>query len=96
MGRTGTGFSAMAIAAGAVLCWTMTTQGHGFGLSTVGVIPMLSTVGVMLMAIGGAGLVASRIVFGMSRSPAVSRGRTYDREMTDEQGRSTAVREYVH
>ncbi len=84
MGLTGRGFSVVAIAAGAVMYWGVTAQGHGFRLSTIGVI---------LMVIGAIGLVVSMVVFGTSRRPAGSRRRTYDREATDSQGRSTAVHE---
>jgi hypothetical protein len=87
MGRTGMVFSTIAIAVGAVMYWAVTSQGHGFRLSTVGVI---------LMVVGGVGLVASVIIFGMSRHPIASSHHTYDREATDAQGRSTAVHEYVH
>ncbi|MFZ0665286.1 MAG: hypothetical protein WAM97_05990 [Acidimicrobiales bacterium] len=87
MGRTGMVFSIIAIAAGAVMYWAVTTQGHGFRLSTVGVI---------LMVVGGVGLVASGIVFGVSRRPASSRGHTYEREAIDAQGRSTSVHEELH
>ena len=83
MGRTGMGFSIVAIAAGAIMYWAVTTQGHGFRLSTVGVI---------LMIAGGVGLIVSTTVFAVSR-PAGSRHRTYDREATDEQGGSTTVHE---
>jgi H+/Cl- antiporter ClcA len=85
MGLIGMFFSVVAIAAGAVMYWGVTaTQGHGFRLSTVGVI---------LMVLGGVGLVASMIVFAASRS---SGRRTYDRQATDSQGRSAAVHEEVH
>lgn len=84
MGRTGMVFSVIAIAAGAVMYWGVTTQGHGFRISTVGVI---------LMIAGALGLVASVIVFGVSRSSAGSRHHTYDRESTDAQGGSTVVHE---
>jgi hypothetical protein len=87
MGLTGMVFSMISIAAGAVMYWAVTTQGHGFRLSTVGVI---------LMVVGGVGLVASTIVFAMSRRPTGSRHRTYDREATDAQGRSAAVHEEVN
>lgn len=87
MGRAGMGFSIVAIAAGAVMYWAVTAQGNGFRLSTVGVI---------LMVVGAIGLVASIAVFGVSRHPVGSRHRTYDREATDAQGRSTAVHEEVH
>jgi hypothetical protein len=80
-------FSIIAIAAGAVLYWAVTTQGHGFRLSTVGVI---------LMVVGAVGLVASGTVFAVSRRPAGSRSHTYEREAVDAQGRSTSVREELH
>jgi hypothetical protein len=56
----------------------------------------LSTVGVILMIAGGIGLVVSTIVFAVSRRPADSPHRTYDRETTDTQGDSTSVHEEVH
>jgi Tfp pilus assembly protein PilX len=88
MGLVGMFFSTVAIAAGAVMYWAITTtQGHGFRLSTVGVI---------LMVVGAIGLVASAIVFSTSRSSAGSRHHTYDREATDSLGRSTEVHEEVH
>lgn len=88
MGLIGMFFSMVAIAAGAVMYWAVnTTQGHGFRLSTVGVI---------LMIIGAVGLVASAIVFATSRRPTGSRHHTYDREATDSQGRLTEVHEEVH
>jgi hypothetical protein len=87
MGRAGMGFSIVGIAAGAVMYWAVTSQGHGFRLSTVGVI---------LMIVGGVGLVVSTIVFAVSRRPAGSSHRTYDRETTDTQGDSTSVHEEVH
>jgi hypothetical protein len=89
MGLIGMFFSVVSIAAGAIMYWgvTATTQGHGFRLSTVGVI---------LMVVGAVGLVVSMIVFAMSRGSAGSGHRTYDRQATDSQGRSTAVHEEVH
>jgi hypothetical protein len=81
-------FSAIAAAVGAVLYWAVTSQGHGFRVSTVGVI---------LMIVGGIGFVASAIVFGVSRSAVDSRRhQTYDRQVVDPQGRSTEVHEEVH
>ncbi|HUY22461.1 MAG TPA: hypothetical protein VMV22_08965 [Acidimicrobiales bacterium] len=80
-------FSIIAMAAGAVMYWAVTAQGHGFRLSTVGVI---------LMVLGAVGLVASAIVYGTSRRPAGSRDRTYDRQATDSQGVATTVHEEVH
>jgi hypothetical protein len=79
-------FSTLAIAAGAVMYWAVTSQGHGFRLSTVGVI---------LMVVGAIGLVASGGVFASSRRPVGSGKRTYDRQATDSQGISTAVHEEV-
>ena len=87
MGLTGMGFSIVAIAAGAVMYWAVPAQGHGFRLSTVGII---------LMIVGAIGLVISTIVFGTSRRSTGSRRHTYDRQVTDAQGRSAAVHEEVH
>ncbi|MHB8328882.1 MAG: DUF6458 family protein [Acidimicrobiales bacterium] len=87
MGLTGMAFSTIAIAAGAIMYWAVTYQGHGFRLSTVGVI---------LMVVGVVGLIASTIVYGTSRRPIGGRGRTYDREVVDAQGRTAAVHEEVH
>jgi hypothetical protein len=80
-------FSIIAIAVGAVMYWAVTSQGHGFRVSTVGVV---------LMVVGAVGLVVSATIFATSRRPAGSRHRTYDLEATDAQGRSTAVHEEVH
>jgi hypothetical protein len=79
-------FSILAIAAGAVMYWAVTSQGHGFRLSTVGVI---------LMVVGVVGLVASGLVFATSRRPGSGK-HTYDREAIDAQGHSTEVHEEVH
>jgi hypothetical protein len=88
MGLVGRFFSMVAIAAGAVMYWAITTtQHHGFRLSTVGVI---------LMVVGASGLVISTIVFATSRQSTASRRHTFDREATDSLGRSTEVREEVH
>ena len=87
MGLTGMVFSTIAIAAGAVMYWAVTSQGHGFRLSTVGVI---------LMVVGAIGLAVSAAIFGTSRRPAGGRGHTYDREVTDSQGVVGAVHEEVH
>jgi hypothetical protein len=84
MGLTGMGFSTVAIAAGAIMYWAVTYQGHGFRFSTIGVI---------LMVVGAIGLVISTIVFATSRRPAGGGHHTYDRETTDAQGRSTEVHE---
>jgi hypothetical protein len=87
MGLTGMGFSTFSIAAGAIMYWAVTAQGHGFRYSTVGVI---------LMIVGGVGLLVSSVVFGASRRPAGSRHHSYDRQAIDAQGHSTEVHEEVH
>ena len=87
MGLTGMVFSTIAIAAGAIMYWAVTSQGHGFRLSTVGVI---------LMVVGAAGLVISTVIFAMSRQPGASRNRTYDKQVTDTAGRTAEVHEEVH
>ena len=87
MGREGMAFSTVAIAVGAVLYWAVTSQGHGFRLSTIGVI---------LMVVGAVGLVISTTIFALSRRPAGSRNRTYDREAIDTRGASTSVHEEIH
>jgi hypothetical protein len=89
MGLVGMFFSVVAMAAGAVMYWAITTtQNHGFRLSTVGVI---------LMVVGAVGLVASTIVFATSRrSTGSGKTRTFDREVIDSEGRSSAVHEEVH
>ena len=87
MGRAGMVFSIIAGAVGAVLYWAVTSQGHGFRVSTVGVI---------LMIVGGVGFVASAIVFATSRRPAGSGHHSYDRQAVDPQGRSSEVHEEVH
>ena len=86
MGLSGMAFSTIAFAVGAVMYWAVTAQGHGFRYSTVGVI---------LMVVGAVGLVVSSIVFGVSRRSAGGRHHTYDREVTDPQGRTAAVHEEV-
>jgi len=79
-------FSMISIAAGAVMYWAVTSQGHGFRLSTVGVI---------LMVVGAVGLVISAIVYATSRRPAGSGHRTFDRQVTDTAGRTAEVHEEV-
>ena len=87
MGLAGMVFSMISIAAGAVMYWAVTSQGHGFRLSTVGVI---------LMVVGAIGLVISTVVFATSRRPAGARNRTYDKQVTDTQGRTAEVHAEVH
>jgi len=80
-------FSMISIAAGAVMYWAVTSQGHGFRLSTVGVI---------LMVVGAVGLVISTVIFATSRRPAGSPNHTFDRQVIDTQGRTAEVHEEVH
>jgi uncharacterized membrane protein YciS (DUF1049 family) len=87
MGLVGMFFSLVSIAVGAVMYWAVTSQGHGFRLSTVGVI---------LMAVGAVGLVLSAVIFATSRRQAGGRDRTLDRQVTDPQGRTASVHEEVH
>lgn len=86
MGRTGMVFSIIAIAIGAVMRWAVTSQGHGFRLSTVGVI---------LMIVGIVGLVASAVVFAASRRPMGSSHHSYDRQQTDSDGQTATMHEEV-
>jgi hypothetical protein len=76
--------SAISIAAGAIMYWAVTYQGHGFRLSTVGVI---------LMIVGAAGFVVSAIVFGVSRGSVGSSRHTLDRQAVDPQGRASSLHE---
>src|SRR5664279_6649632 len=87
MGLPGMVLSAISVAVGAIMYWAVTYQGHGFRLSTVGVI---------LMVVGAIGLVISTIVFATSRRPAGARNRTYDKQVTDTAGRTAEVHEEVH
>ena len=80
-------FSIIAMVVGAVMYCAVTAQGHGFRFSTVGVI---------LMIVGAIGLVLSTIVFVTSRRSTGSSHHTYDRQVTDAQGRSAVVHEEVH
>ena len=66
--------------------WAVTYQGHGFRLSTVGVI---------LMIVGAIGFVVSLIVFAVSRRPVGGRRHAFDRETVDAEGRSTEVHEKI-
>jgi hypothetical protein len=86
VGKTGMFFSTLAVAVGAVLYWAVTSQGHGFRISTVGVI---------LMVVGAVGFVTSSIIFGTSRWTTGNGHETYDREATDAQGGTTVVHEEV-
>ncbi len=76
-------FSTLVAATGAVLYWAVTSQGHGFRVSTVGVI---------LMIAGVVGFVASAVVFASSRRVAP---HSLDRQVVEPEGRSSAVHEEV-
>ncbi|OYV59165.1 MAG: hypothetical protein B7Z69_07875 [Actinobacteria bacterium 21-73-9] len=78
--------SAIAAAAGAIMYWAITYQGHGFRMSTVGVI---------LMIAGAVGFVVSAIVFGVSRGSVRSNKRSLDRQVVDAQGNSSSVHEEI-
>lgn len=84
MGLPGMVLSAISVAAGAVMYWAVTYQGHGFKLSTIGVI---------LMVVGGFGFVVSAVVFGVSRGTVGSSRHSLDREVTDSQGNTSSVHE---
>jgi hypothetical protein len=84
MGLAGMALSAIAAAAGAIMYWAVTYQGHGFRLSTVGLI---------LMIAGAAGFVVSSIVFGVSRREVGTGRYSMSRETTDSEGRSTSEHE---
>jgi hypothetical protein len=86
MGLTGMVFSLISIAIGAVLAWAVTSQGHGFRFSTVGVI---------LMVIGAVGLVIATVIFALDRRPRAAQSRIYHRAVTDTLGRTAAVHEEV-
>jgi hypothetical protein len=79
-------FSLISIGAGAVLCWAITAHGHGVRITTVGVI---------LMVVGAVGLVGSAVLYATSR-PVVGGHRTFDRQVTDPQGRTAVEHEEVH
>lgn len=74
--------SFVAAAVGAIMYFAITTQGSGFRLSTIGVI---------LMIVGAVGIVFSSVVLAASRK-TTSR-QTFDREMTDAQGKSSELHE---
>jgi hypothetical protein len=76
--------SAIVAAAGAIMYWAITYQGHGFRMSTVGLI---------LMIAGAAGFVASAIVFAVSRGPGRMPRHTLDRQVVDSTGNSSSVHE---
>ncbi len=84
MGLPGMVLSALVTGIGAIMYWAITYQGHGFRMSTVGVI---------LMVLGAFGFVASSIVFGVSRGSVGSNRHSLDRVVTDESGNTSSVHE---
>lgn len=84
MGLPGMVLSGIAAAAGAIMYWAVTYQGHGFRISTVGLI---------LMIAGAAGFVVSSIVFGISRKSVGTGHHTLDRQVVDPAGGSSSVHE---
>jgi hypothetical protein len=85
-GLTGMGFSAVAMIAGAIMYFAVTTRSSGFSVSKVGAI---------LMIAGAVGVVISGVIFASTRRPPGQGHQTFDRETTDAAGRSTAVHEEV-
>jgi hypothetical protein len=81
MGRLGV--ILIAVAVGTVMYWAVTTQGTGLRVSTVGVV----------LIAGGAGLVASMIVFATSRRLTGNRRHA---QPVDSQRRPTQVHEEMH
>jgi H+/Cl- antiporter ClcA len=84
MGLPGMVLSAITAAVGAIMYWAVTYQGTGFRLSTVGII---------LMIVGGFGFVVSAIVFGVSRGPGRTTSHEMNRQVTDSAGNSSSVHE---
>lgn len=84
MGLPGMVLSAIAATAGAILYWAVTYQGTGFRLSTVGLI---------LMIVGGIGFVVSAIIFAVSRNPVSTPSHTMNRQVTDTAGNTSSVHE---
>ena len=77
-------FSFIAAAAGAIMYWAITYQGHGFRFSTIGVI---------LMIVGACGFVVSAVVFGVSRGSIGTNRHSLDRQVTDSSGNTSSVHE---
>ncbi len=84
MGLPGMVFSSIAVAAGAIMYWAMTYQGHGFRFSTIGVI---------LMVVGAFGFIASAVVFGVSRGSIGSNRHSLDRQVVDSSGNASSLHE---
>jgi len=84
-GLSGMGFSAVAIVAGAIMKYAVTTTATGFNIATVGVI---------LMIAGVIGVVVSGAIFAVSRNPA-RRNSSYDRTDVNSAGQATEVHQTV-
>jgi hypothetical protein len=84
VGLPGMVLSAIAATAGAIMYWAVTYQGTGFRLSTVGLI---------LMIVGGIGFVVSAIIFGISRNPVGATQHTMNRQVVDTEGNTSSVHE---
>jgi hypothetical protein len=78
-------FSILAIAAGAVMYWAITAPAHGFRVSTVGVV---------LMLVGAAGLLISTVLFATGHANG-NRRSSMHRQTVDAQGNETLVHEEV-
>ena len=78
-------FSILAVVAGAIMYWAITAPAHGFRISTVGVV---------LMVAGAAGLVISTALYATSRVNGRHRS-SFEHQAIDSQGHKTFVREEV-
>jgi hypothetical protein len=78
-------FSILAIVAGAVMYWAITAPAHGFRISTVGVVLMLA---------GAAGLLLSTALFATGRGNG-NRRSSFHRQTVDGRGNETSVHEEV-
>jgi hypothetical protein len=74
MGLPGMVLSAISFTAGAILYWAVTYQGHYIRLSTVGFI---------LMVVGGIGFVLSAVIFGVTRYQVGMVRRTSERSSVE-------------
>jgi hypothetical protein len=66
------------------------------GRATEGIGFRISTVGVILMIVGGAGFVTSTIFSRLVPTSGRQHHHSYDRQVFDPQGRSSEVHEEVH
>ena len=84
MGLPGMVLSILAATVGAIMYWAVTYQGHGFRLSTVGLI---------LMIVGVIGFIVSAVIFSVSRRQVGTGRHSMDRQVTDTAGNSSSVHE---